>query len=263
MRTLVVGRGWLGQILAKAYGVDLFERRLEDLRHADVMGYAHVINAAAKTNIDWCERNKASAFASNVTGAIQAAQVCKQAGVGHVFISSACIFESVDVGDVRFEDADPNPKCFYSLTKWMAEEMVADACPNALIPRIRLPLSSVPHPRNTITKILSYERLVDTKESVTVIEDFVPALMGLMEHEIAGRVHLVNSGLTSAAEIATAFGKTFKAFTKKGFRDQMVLDGRARRVSTIVSSNIVPPLPNITARLPEIVAQYNQALAGA
>lgn len=96
MRILIVGAGWLGGILAKAYGADISGQRLEDLSLADLDGYTHVINAAAKTNIDWCERHKVETFASNVTGAIHVARLCQQAGVRHVFISSACIFESAD-----------------------------------------------------------------------------------------------------------------------------------------------------------------------
>lgn len=160
--------------------------------------------------------------------------------------------------DVKVEETRPNPQCFYTLTKWMAEEMIGEVCPTTLIPRIRLPLSEVPHPRNTITKILGYSRLVDTKESVTVVEDFVAALLPLMESGVTGPVNMVNGGLTSAVDIAEAFGKSFDTFTRSEFSEQMELEGRAHRVSTIVSSTRIPLLPDIATRLPEVVRRYKE-----
>ena len=144
-KILVFGyRGWLGGMLSK---------QLKDRGH-EVVWCHHdinflqvidptidiVINCAAMTNIDECEKNKYQAFWSNVLGAYNLARACKLSGKKHVFISSACIFESQDVDDWKDEYSKPNPKCFYAETKTMAEKLVREIDQDTLIIRIRLPL---------------------------------------------------------------------------------------------------------------------------
>lgn len=258
-RVLIIGNGWLGNRLKEIYPNALIVDSYETVRRS-ISSYDVLINAAAKTNIDDCEKDKVTCFMSNVQLAGDLADLCYKLGKRYVFISSACIFESRNIEDVKDETSYPNPGCFYALTKWMAEEMITAINPFSVIIRIRLPISETPHPRNTITKILKYPYLNNSQESVTVIEDMLPVFKQLVDDpNKQGIFHLINAGTISPAEIGTAFGHTFTEQTKEEQDIRMKWEGKARRVSTVAISTKVPMLPDIKERLPQIVLTYNAA----
>lgn len=264
MRILIVGDGYLGNRMKRecfpTATIYQGERLATDIGKV-AENYDCIINAAAKTNIDWCEKNKVECYLSNVQLAADLADLCQQQGKRYVFISSGCIFESLSDTDWKDESSYPNPGCYYGLTKWMAEELVLGLNPFSLIVRIRLPLSSMPGPRNTITKILSYPYLNNSQESVTVIEDMLPVFKEMVLNNTRhGVFHLINAGTISPAEIGRAFGHKFAETTKEEQDQTMKWGGRARRVSTHLHSTKVPELPDIRATLPLLVDIYKENL---
>lgn len=268
MNTLILGNGWLGQMLykylsSKSIDVGFYTEKLKTGWDIPESGWSNadvVINTIAKTNIDWCEQNKVHAFFTNTTLALQLAQRCVVSQKQYVFFSSACIFQSRDINDIKYEDSEPNPACFYSKTKALAEELIREANPSTLIIRPRLPISEVPHPRNTINKVLSYLKLHDNQESVTVVEDMFPILLKLIQDKKSGAFNIVNSGTISPAQIADAFNHPYEKFSKDDEVGQMKNEGRAIRVTTIADSRRLSPLPDIRERMNEIVKVYNSHL---
>lgn len=255
MKILIIGNGWIGNRLKEVFPDARIVSTFIDVEKS-LPRYDVLINAAAKTNIDWCEKNKVECFNSNVELAMDLADLCYEQGKRYVFMSSACIFDSVDRDDIKYEASYPNPKCFYALTKWVAEELIEAINPFSLIVRIRLPLSEKPHPRNTINKLLSYPFLNNQQETVTVVEDMLPVFKELVESKEIGVFHLVNAGTISPAEIGTAFGHTFTETTKKEQDERMKWEGKTRRVTSYIGSTRIPLLPDIKTRLPEIVIKY-------
>lgn len=257
MKILIIGDGYLGNRIKNEIFPTATIVKTQDEVTKQLPNFDCLINAAAKTNIDWCEKNKIECYLSNTQLAADLADMCQEKGKRYVFISSACIFESLSVDDWKSEDSWPNPGCFYSLTKWMAEEIVRSLNPFSVIVRIRLPLSSKPGPRNTITKILSYPYLNDAQESVTIIEDMLPELKKLvLDTSQTGTFHLINLGTVSPIEIAEAFGHKFQRTTKAEQDRRMHWEGRARRVTTKVLSTRLPYLPDVRERLPQLAADY-------
>ena len=269
MKILIYGNGWIGNILQKYFSEQGFESRISDSKHLELLPLLIleeeiarvdvVINTVAKTNIDWCEKNKEESTIVNVGIAGKLARICTKLSKHYVFFSSACIFQSPN-GEINYEDSPANPACHYSETKKQAEEIITATCPDALIIRPRLPVSEVPHPRNTINKILSYSRLHQNQESITVIEDMLPVLKKLIEEKQSGAFNMVNAGTISPAEIADLFDHKYKVFSKKEEEDMMKAKGRAIRVSTIVGSKRMPLLPEIKSQLVALVGFYKSHL---
>src|SRR3990167_9738458 len=167
MQYLILGNGYICNMLKQRLGdrARIYPGTILDAITDDKLGdFDVLINTAAKTNIDWCEQNKQEALQVNAWGALELAELCQELGKRYVFISSACIFESKDIDDIKYEDSKPNPGCFYAETKVLAEHLIREKYPQSLIIRPRLPLSFVPHPRNTINKILSYDKLQTNQE---------------------------------------------------------------------------------------------------
>ena len=267
-KAIIFGNGWLGNLIKGYYknnatvsGLNILDYKSIDGTLVSLKDHDVIINAAAKTNIDWIENNKYDAALTNIIGATQLAYLAKRHGKKYVFFSSACIFESKDLKDIKFEDSKPNPQCFYAETKAMAEQLVLQANPDALIIRPRLPLSEVPHPRNTINKLLSYEMINDNQESVTVVEDMLPILKDLIEKGEKGIFHMVNAGTISPAEIAGIFGHEFKAVKKAEQDERLAKEGRAKRVTTYVGSNRIELLPDIKTRIKSLAEVYQANVA--
>lgn len=248
---VIYGNGWLGNLLAKEYDARIEDNDINIAKAAEEDIW---INTAAKTPIDWCEYHKVETFYANVLGSLRLAQQAKRNGKKYVFISSACIFESEDENDVKDESSRPNPSCFYTETKVMAERLIQEVNPDALIVRIRLPIHSKPHPRNTIDKLLSYPKINDNQETITIIDDMIPALKENLDKK--GVIHLVNEGTISPAEIAEQAKHTFDIWSKEDQDKQLESEGKPHRVTTYVTSTEVPLLPNVRERVPEIIKQY-------
>lgn len=260
MKILILGKnGWLGGMI-----YDYLEKAGHEMSycHHDINSVQKidtadvVINCAASTDIDWCEKNKNRAFWNNVLGAVNAAKACKMSGAKYVFISSACIFESKNQEDIKDENSTPSPQCFYARTKWLAEELITEINPDTLIVRPRLPLSEISHPRNTINKLLKYDKIQTNQESVTVVEDFIPKLLDLINENAKGAHNIVNEGTISPAEIADLLGHPHEKVSKENQDDRLAKEGRAKRVTTIIKSVRTQNLPNIRERIISLIKNY-------
>ena len=260
MKVLLLGtRGWLGGMFfnyLKKSGVDV-EFRNEDINSLCYLNpdITAVVNFAAHASIDWSEKNRNRTFWSNVLGAQNVAKVCKAAGVKHVFISSACVLRSEDENDIKYENDIPSPRCFYTETKLMAEKLIMEIDSNALITRIRLPISSVPHPRNALNKLASYKKLINCQESVVIVEDLLPKILELIREDASGIYHLSNEGTISPAEIGALIGHKFEVIKKEDLDKMMEEIDAAKRTSTILGSR-KGYLPNIRDRIADVVKEW-------
>ena len=262
MKILILGNGWIGKILQKYLNADMSVGDIEQLHKTTIRKYDVVINTAAKTQIDWCEKNKYESLRVNALLSRRIAQICHDENVKYVFFSSACIFESKDSNDWKDETSYPNPGCFYSFTKAVAEWLILEVNPDALIVRPRLPISEVPHERNSLTKILKYPKLHDNQESITVVEDMLPVLKSLIEEDKKGIFHLVNEGTISPIDMrgALALGGDYKLFKKEDEIKMMQADNRPRRVTTLVRNTKTTKLPDIQTRIHSIASMYKSLL---
>jgi len=260
MKVLILGKnGWLGglfhdYLIAKGVEVTYRHEDINSIKELDP-NVTVVINFAASASIDWCEKNKNRAFHNNVLGAVNMARVCKRAGAKYVFISSACILKSEDDTDLKYEDDATHPRCFYTETKLMAEKLIQEIDPEALILRFRLPISEVAHPRNLLDKLMGYERLIDCQESVVIVEDMLPKFLDLIKKDKKGIFHIINEGTISPAEIGKMIGYEFETITKDVLDEQMAKEGRATRTSTIIGTRY-DYLPPIKDRIREVISRW-------
>lgn len=162
-----------------------------------------VINAAGKTgrpNVDWCETHKEETLHGNVTGPLVLLEACMERNVYMVHISSGCIYEG-DNGGKGFTEEDP-PNffgSFYSRTKAWTDVMFQDF--PVLQLRLRMPFDGSSEPRNLIQKISKYSKVLDTKNSLTYLPDFLEAARLLIQKKKTGTYNIVNPGLISPADI--------------------------------------------------------------
>ncbi|KAG9570883.1 glycoside hydrolase/deacetylase, partial [Aureobasidium melanogenum] len=168
-----------------------------------------VINCAGVRglhNADWCEDHKVETMRSNVLGALNVVDVCFQLGVHITHIGSACIY-TVE-GDETAGDRSPFTEadepffqgCWYGRSRLLSELSIRHY-PNLLLLRVRIPISADLHPKNHITKLLKYEKIVDLTGSGTVLPNLIPAAIILLDHGETGTYNWVTPGEISNVEI--------------------------------------------------------------
>lgn len=155
-----------------------------------------VLNCAGKTgkpNVDWCEDHKLETMSSNVAGPLVLARECLEAGVHLTHLGSGCIYKGDNGGRGYSEEDAPNfYGSFYSRTKIWSEQVLREF--PVLQLRLRMPLDGKPSPRNLITKLASYSKVISVTNSITVIDDLVKAAKELMRKKRTGVYNVTNPG---------------------------------------------------------------------
>jgi dTDP-4-dehydrorhamnose reductase len=245
-----------------AIGVDI--RKLEAVKSAiSEYGPEAVINTAAKTNLDWCEQNRLECFDTNTLGADTVGQACQETNTYLLHISTGCIQKSTTATDAHKEDDPPTPTSFYSWSKYWADQLLQNRTSRfglkVLILRPRQPVSARASKRNALVKMLTFSKFIDTPNSVTVLEDFIPLSIQLLEKQVTGLFNVSNPGVTSPLEMARLLKEYVKpemSFVKieKAELNSMTL---AERIDSVLDCSKLTSLgynlPNIIDRLKEIL----------
>jgi dTDP-4-dehydrorhamnose reductase len=221
MRLLVAGAGgMLGADVARAGGRGGHELLLMghadlDIVDADAVDRVvreaaadAVINCAAWTDVDGAESRREAAGAVNARGAGNVARAAAAAGIPLVHVSTDYVFDGEapldEHGKPRpYVESDPTgPRTVYGETKLEGERLVLEASARHTVARSSW-LFGVDG-RNFVDTVLG---LASERESVRVVDDQIgcptwtghlaPALLGLIEREARGVVHLAGTGHVS------------------------------------------------------------------
>lgn len=227
---LLGGSGYVGQ----AYQALLTRKGIpfRNLRRAE-LDYTHretlvatlrkdrpefLINAAGytgKPNVDACELHKSECLYGNAVLPGIVADACAEAGVPWGHVSSGCIYNGARADGRGFaEDDAPNfsfrtNHCsFYSGTKALGEEVLAGR-PNVYIWRLRIPFDNAENPRNYLTKLMRYERLLEASNSLSELPEFVAATFACWEKRIPfGIYNVTNPGQVTTHEVVDLIRKS-------------------------------------------------------
>ncbi|XP_058113167.1 trifunctional UDP-glucose 4,6-dehydratase/UDP-4-keto-6-deoxy-D-glucose 3,5-epimerase/UDP-4-keto-L-rhamnose-reductase RHM1-like [Magnolia sinica] len=220
LKFLIYGRtGWIGGLLGNLcrdgkiefeYGRGRLEDRKTILDDIKRVKPTHVFNAAGVTgrpNVDWCESHKVETIRTNVVGTLTLADVCKDQGLLVVNFATGCIFEydseHKEGSGIGFKEEDkPNfMGSYYSKTKAMVEELLREY-ENVCTLRVRMPISSdLSNPRNFITKISRYNKVVNIPNSMTVLDELLPISIEMAKRNCRGIWNFTNPGVISHNEI--------------------------------------------------------------
>jgi dTDP-4-dehydrorhamnose reductase len=174
------------------------------------------LNCAAWTDVDGAETHPEQAHAVNADGAGNLARAAADAGVPLVHVSSDYVFDGAACVDASgaprpyVESDRTGPRSVYGRSKLAGEGQVLGASPRHTVAR-----SSWLFGIGGANFVGTMLRLAGEREAVQVVTDQVgcptwtghlaPALLGLLERDVAGLVHLAGTGHVSwngfAAEI--------------------------------------------------------------
>jgi len=213
--------GWIGGMLkpmleAQAQTVHCGKARLENResveRELDELKPRYILNCAGVTgrpNVDWCEDHKQETIRANVLGTVNVADAAFLRNIHVTVYATGCIYEydkDHPIGGKPFtEDDTPNFEgSFYSKTKIQTERLLR-CYPNVLVLRVRMPISDDLAPRNFITKISKYAKVVDIPNSMTILTDLLPISLDLTKKERKGVYNFTNPGTLSHNEILALY----------------------------------------------------------
>ncbi|KAH9538493.1 hypothetical protein CY35_15G008500 [Sphagnum magellanicum] len=154
---------------------------------------SHVFNATGVTgrpNVEWCESHKVETIRANIVGTLTLVDVCKQ---NNLLL-------------INFEhDNTPNfVGSYYSNTKikWgpvkKVEELLKEFDNN---------------PRNFITKISRYQKMVNTPNNMTILDELLPISIEMAKRNLRGIWNFANPGVVNHNEIL----EMYRQYIKPGF----------------------------------------------
>lgn len=278
-KVLLIGKGHLGSYLKDLWKIPnelQWTREMADLDAATLKKLAPdaVINTAGKTDLRWCEDNPAECFRCNVTAPIGVYRAVKAAfnnKIPYIHLSSGCVWDGPYGADGKpFGPNDPPlPACFYSWTKSACDAlMLREAAAPVLVLRPRQVYSPLASPRNTLTKLNSYPKLLDTPNTMTsadTIAKTIEVALAAPDERIWNRILLVyEKGFSSPYEVGNflAAAGTRKAPEKL---TKSELDGwhKPKRVDTVLYDEFFEKTfnpPTVQEELKRNIALYAKAL---
>ena len=203
------------------------ENREAVSKELDEIRPTHVLNAAGITgrpNIGWCETHKPETIRANIIGMLNVADLCHLKNIHCTVYSTGCIYMYDDEhalgSNVGYTEEDkPNyDDTFYSETKGYVDPMLK-CYPNCMTLRVRMPISDDLYPRNFISKIVKYDKVVNIPNSITVLHEMLPASLEMAKNNFTGVYNFTNPGAISHNQVLDLYKKyidptyTYKNFT--------------------------------------------------
>jgi len=238
----IVGKGFISSHLQKLPHT-LYDKRIlsyEDIPDIKEDTIINCIGFTGSPNIDACEASeeaKQKTYHSNVIVPQLLKEYCVKNNKKLIHISSGCIYYGYKDGGWKEED-ETQPLSFYSQTKKQAEDLLKD---DALIIRIRMPISTKNDPRNLITKLKKYTKIIDTKNSVTFVDDLVRFIPFACDNNLTGIYNFVSETPLSAAEIMEEYSKI------KDFKFTKITIEELNQITVAVRSNCLLNIDKLKA----------------
>ena len=275
--------GWIGQKLVtllreQNHEVYTAQSRLENrtaiMQEITFYRPDCVINAAGVTgrpNVDWCEDHRQETIRANIIGALNLADICFMHNIHCTHFGTGCIYEYDEEHQVAsgkgFKEEDiPNfSGSFYSRSKSMLDALL-QSYPNVLNLRLRMPISEDLHPRNFITKISRYKKVVNVPNSMSVLSDLLPVSIAMTLRGITGTYNFVNPGTLSHNEILELYKQyvdpdfTYENFTIEE-QNQVLKSKRSNNeLDTAKLLSDFPDVPHIQQSIIKVFEKIKDAL---
>jgi dTDP-4-dehydrorhamnose reductase/4-ketoreductase len=165
-----------------------------------------VVNAAAMTDVDGCERDPQAAHRANVDGPRTLARACREAGARLVHVSTDFVFDGTKREPYTIEDA-PNPLSVYGRTKLEGEEAVRAELADAVVARTSWVFGK--GGKNFASRLFEYaaktsvlKGITDMRSVPTYAPDLAARLVEILALGAPGTYHVTGSGDATWFDVA-------------------------------------------------------------
>lgn len=191
-----------------------------------------VINAAAVSDVDWCEENRKKAWELNVKGTENIAGACEKTGTGIVHLSTEHVYPGKK-GHYKEKDST-GPVNFYGKTKLASEYTVEKFETDTAIIRSTIIYGLNPYRDNFILWLLENLReeenlriVKDQHSNPIYAPDLAEALIKVSKENLTGRFNVGGSKCFSRYEFALTAAEIFehdKSLINSTTTDQLGLE---------------------------------------
>lgn len=168
-----------------------------------------ILNLAALTDLEYCERNVEDAWLTNALGTENLGLLANELDVPYVYISTAGIFSGEKDEYTDFDQ--PNPLCYYAKSKYAGEQWVVRSVRKHFVVRAGWMMGGGPKKdKKFVAKI--YKQLAAGKRTLHVVDDklgtptythdFARGLMRLLQSDLYGLYNQVCEGSASRHDVA-------------------------------------------------------------
>ena len=218
MKWLIYGsKGWIGsQVCAlltqehiiesslRVDNEDEIEKELITVKPDRVISLIGRTSGPGFSTIDYLEQSGKleENIKDNLYSPLILAILCTKHNIHLTYLGTGCIFNGYN-DEVGYGESD-KPDFFgssYSTVKGFTDRLMHQFANNVLNVRIRMPITNNNHPKNFITKIMSYEFICNQYNSMTVLPELLPIMIDMASNKIVGTINLTNPGLICHNEI--------------------------------------------------------------
>ncbi len=172
-----------------------------------------LIHCAAMTDVDGCEADPVAAWLVNVRAVEAAALGCRSTGTRLVALSTDYVFDGL--AGPYDEEAAPNPRGAYAVTKRIGEETALLLAPGCAIARVAVVYSGRPGAKRTFAlaaleslrrgeKVKAFQ---DQVVSPTLADNAAEMVIGLARSTAAGVFHCAGATCVSRVEFCRVLAR--------------------------------------------------------
>jgi dTDP-4-dehydrorhamnose reductase len=174
-----------------------------------------VLNAAAMTNVDHCERDREQAWKINVTGVEHLVEICRRINAKLIHVSTDYVFDGKN-GNYKEEDR-VNPINYYGKTKLAGENVIVSSGIDYAILRTILVYGIGVNVKNNFA-LWVINNLNDRKQircaddqvsCPTHVHDLAMAIKNVMERNVNGMLHISGPEIISRYDFAIRAAEIF------------------------------------------------------
>jgi len=145
--------------------------------------------------------------------------LCKKHNIHFTYLGTGCIFNGYNDNNGYDENTKPNfYGSSYSTVKGFTDRIMHMYENDVLNVRIRMPITADKSPKNFINKIMTYKKICNMYNSMTVLPELLPIMIDMAKNKLVGTINLTNPGVISHNEILTMVKEIIDAnFTWENF----------------------------------------------
>ena len=259
----LIGHGYMGDHIA----TEICKRNLPHhrIRHTDSIPKhtSVIINAAGYTgspNVDACELHKQETIDGNVIWPVLLERRFPTTPIVH--ISSGCVYTGYEqrFTEDDYPNFDFNNGSFYSGSKALAQKLLMPFMDKSYLLRIRMPFGDKDHPKNLLTKMKNYQKLVSYNNSLSYMPDVANFAIACALGSIPkGIYNVCNPGYSNAYEIIGMMGIEKEFITQEQFK-QTTLAPRSNCILSTDKIQSVFPIQDIKTALLKAITNLKYPL---
>jgi len=281
MKWLIYGRGWISGIFCELLEKDnetiiYAESRADDEKAVEEelinVKPDRVVSLIGRTSgpgfntIDYLEQKGklVENIRDNLYGPMVLAILCTKYGIHLSYLGTGCIYDGAkgDTGNGYSDDAKPDFfGSAYSTVKGYTHRFMHFFETNVLSLKLRMPICDTTNKRNFITKIMTYQKIASTSNSMSVLPELLPLMIDMAKNKVTGAINFTNPGVISHNEILEMVKEIYDpTFTWENFtieeQDKILLAGRSNNMlNTAKLESLYPNVLNIKDAVRKVIQQ--------